>query len=218
MIRSDTEAKEMTVGILAFDGIDDGNLFGSSLVFSACNGIAGRSLFNVFCVSVDEQSFTTDSGIQVTSHVHISDQPDIDILVLPAGTGIELAAQSRTLRKWLRTLSTESCLLISICRGAMLVKDMLDTHGIEFTSHPDTISVMSDAAPGSHIVSNVVYRENGNLLTACGLIGPIEAALHVVSGLHGTEFAHKVARKIEYDWFGPDTNKELAKNGALTAD
>src|SRR5690606_952555 len=54
--------------------------------------------------------------------------------------------------------------------------------------------------PKIDVVRDVRWTDNGKIITSAGLSSGIDAALHVVDRLRGTDVARSTALHLEYDW------------------
>src|SRR5690606_19498391 len=54
--------------------------------------------------------------------------------------------------------------------------------------------------PKVDVVRDVRWVDNGRMVTSAGLSSGLDAALHVVERLRGTDQARSVAMRLEYDW------------------
>jgi transcriptional regulator GlxA family with amidase domain len=57
--------------------------------------------------------------------------------------------------------------------------------------------------PGTRVLSDTRFVDNGKVITTAGISAGIDGALHLVAKLRGEEMAKEVAAYMEYDKWVP---------------
>ncbi|MDG6106193.1 helix-turn-helix domain-containing protein [Dactylosporangium aurantiacum] len=110
--------------------------------------------------------------------------PDLDA-PLPAAVGAAL-----------RAAHERGALLLSICSGAfpLAAAGLLD--GRRATTHWQTAALLRTRHPRVDLVEDVLYVDEGRIVTGAGAAAGIDACLHVVRRLYGSATANALARRM----------------------
>ena len=96
----------------------------------------------------------------------------------------------------LRTAHARGARVASICTGAFALAwaGLLD--GRRATTHWDSTALLASTFPAVRVDPNVLYVDEGDVLTSAGVAAGIDLCLHVVRRDHGADVAARVARRI----------------------
>jgi transcriptional regulator GlxA family with amidase domain len=104
------------------------------------------------------------------------------------------------LREWIEDHAKEAELTLSICTGALLLAKAGVLEGLSATTHHDGMELLKQVAPNATIEEEKRFVDNDRIVLSAGISAGIDASLHVVAKLLGTEQALKTARYMEYEW------------------
>lgn len=183
---------EVQVGILLFDGVQIIDFAGPYEVF----GAAG---FGVVTVSADGQPVTTAMGLKVTPDHAYADMPEVDLLLVPGGEVAE-AMRDEALLDFVRTRSASARHTLSVCTGAHILASAGLLDGKQATTFHGAFSAFERMFPKVELLRDQRWVDSGRIITSAGLSSGLDAALHLVSRLHGEARARSVALRLEYDW------------------
>lgn len=183
---------EVRVGIVLFDGVQIIDFAGPYEVF----GTAG---FGVVTLSHDGAPVTTAMGLTVTPDAGFDDSPPFDVLLVPGGDVGDAERDPRVLA-FIRQRAASSRHVLSVCTGSFILAGAGLLDGIEATTFTPRIDELARRYPTVDVVRDVRWADNGHIVTSAGLSSGLDAALHVVAKLRGTEQARSVALHLEYDW------------------
>jgi putative intracellular protease/amidase len=180
------------VGIVMYDGVQIIDFAGPYEVF-------GNAGFGVVTVSPDGKPVTTAMGLKVTPDASFDTAPPFDVLLIPGGDVADAQRNQRIL-DFIRQRSVPAKQVLSVCTGAFILAatGLLDGH--KATTFTPRIDELTTAFPKVHVIRDVRWADNGKLVTSAGLSSGIDAALHVVANLRGTDEARTVALRLEYNW------------------
>jgi AraC family transcriptional activator FtrA len=86
--------------------------------------------------------------------------------------------------------------LVSICSGAFLLAATGLLDGGEAATHWRHAQRLADAHPRIDVNADVLYVDNGSVLTSAGSAAGIDLCLHIVRRDHGSAVANAVARRL----------------------
>lgn len=187
-----TSSPKIRVGIVLFDGVQIIDFAGPYEVF----GTAG---FGVITISRDGGPVTTEMGLRVTPDHAFANAPAFDVLLVPGGSTNE-AQKDTDLLDFIRTRSAASRQVLSVCTGAHILGAAGLLDGLQATTFMGALESLERLYPKINVVRDVRWTDNGKIITSAGLSSGIDAALHVVDRLRGTDVARSTALHLEYDW------------------
>ncbi len=188
------------VAILIFDDVEVLDFCGPFEVFSAAGRAREEQPFTVYTVAETPGPITTRGGMSVNPRYTWADCPPPDILVVPGGYGTRRQMLNEPLLSWLRQISGQAEITLSVCTGALVLGRAGLLDGLTATTYHTAFDLLREAAPQATVVEGHRLVDNGAVITAAGVSAGIDAALHVVARLLGQEAAHETARYMEYDW------------------
>jgi transcriptional regulator GlxA family with amidase domain len=204
-----TGNKKMNVAIFIYDGVEILDFSGPGEVFAA-TVVDSNFAFNVYTVAVNKNPILSQGFVTVTPQYSIDDCPKPDILVLPGGsTGNSV--RNEKLIKWVKNISEDTKITMSVCTGAMLLSKAGLLDGKECTTWHGAIDRLQKITPKTKVHKNTRFVDNGHIVTTAGVSAGIDGALHVVSRLFGEEKAKEAAYYMEYDKWKPKEGLIVSK-------
>lgn len=183
---------QVRVGIVLFDGVQIIDFAGPYEVF----GTAG---FGVVTLSRDGKPVTTAMGLKVTPDASFANAPQFDVLLVPGGDVGEAERDPQVL-SFVRQHATSSHHVLSVCTGAFILAGAGLLDGLQATTFTPRIDELARRYPSVNVIRDVRWADNGRIITSAGLSSGLDAALHLVARLRGSEQAQSVALHLEYDW------------------
>ncbi len=183
---------EVRVGIVLFDGVQ-------IIDFAAPYEVFGTAGFGVVTLSHDGKPVTTAMGLKVTPDAGFADAPPFEVLLVPGGDVGEAERDSRVL-SFVRQRAASSRHVLSVCTGAFILAGAGLLDGLDATTFTPRIDEFTRRYPAVNVIKDVRWADNGRIVTSAGLSSGLDAALHVVARLRGTDQARSVALQLEYDW------------------
>ena len=96
--------------------------------------------------------------------------------------------------------ASRGCRIVSVCLGTFVLAAAGLLDGRRATTHWRFCDALSRAYPQVHVVPDMLYVDEGAVLTSGGVAAGIDACLHIVRKDHGAEVANGLARRLV---FGP---------------
>jgi len=118
---------------------------------------------------------------------------DADTVIVP---GIEETAIDPRALDALRTAHARGARMVSICTGAFVLAAAGLLDGRRATTHWAYADRLAHRHPLIDVDPNVLYVDDGDVLTSAGVAAGIDLCLHIVRTDHGADFANAVARRI----------------------
>nr|BFD92264.1 helix-turn-helix domain-containing protein [Kitasatospora sp. Xyl93] len=138
-------------------------------------------------------------GFALTARHGLDELAAADTVVVPGvpnafgGVG---AGVSPALVQALRTAHGRGARIVSICSGAFALAAAGLLDGREATTHWRYAELLQQRYPAVLVNPDVLYVDNGDVLTSAGSAAGIDLCLHLVRRDHGARVANTVARRF----------------------
>jgi AraC family transcriptional regulator, transcriptional activator FtrA len=96
----------------------------------------------------------------------------------------------------LRTAHAEGARLVSICSGVFVLAATGLLDGKRATTHWRYADRLKSRFPKIRVEPDVLYVDDGNILTSAGSAAGIDLCLHIVRRDYGAEIANEIARRL----------------------
>ncbi|MCV7285947.1 helix-turn-helix domain-containing protein [Mycolicibacterium wolinskyi] len=165
-------------------------------LFSNATDTDGAPLYEVVTCGLAPGPVATTSGFAMVPAAGPEALATADTVVIP-GTryprarfegvlGEDVAAALNTIRPGTR--------LVSICTGAFVLAAAGWLDGRPATTHWQHAETLRSMHPKVRLDENVLFVDDGDLLTSAGLAAGIDLCLHIIRSDHGAQVANTVAR------------------------
>jgi transcriptional regulator GlxA family with amidase domain len=157
--------------------------------------------FRFYTVSDSKSPIRVSGGMQVVPDYTFDDAPRPRVVVIPAQSG-----KSPKMLDWIRRMSKESDVVMSVCTGAFKLGAAGVLKGKKATTHHGSYDRFQQEFPDVALQRNVRYvQSDPKVFTAGGLSAGIDLALHIVELYFGRSVAQDTASTLEYEgkgWMG----------------
>ncbi|MFQ3392020.1 transcriptional regulator FtrA [Enterobacter mori] len=183
------------VVVLAYDGLCTFEFGVAVEIFGLPRPEMGESWYRFAVAGVDEGELRATGGIRILADGDLSLLERADLILVPGWRGIDAAVPDALCDALLRA-SARGCQLLSICSGAFVLAatGLLDRR--KATTHWRYIEALKTRYPAIDVVEDVLYQDEGDILTSAGSAAGIDLCLHVVRRDYGMEAANRVARRL----------------------
>ena len=154
--------------------------------------------FHLYTVAESAKAIRTSGGMQVVPDYTFENAPKPNIVIVPAQNN-----DSPKMMAWIRQMSKQSDVLMSVCTGAFLLAQSGVLDGKSATTHHEAYATMEHAYPKISVQRRMRYVQSDPVIfTAGGLSSGIDLALHVVELYYGREVADETVQHLEYEGAG----------------
>lgn len=150
----------------------------------------------VHLVAATRAPVRTEWGMRITPDASFDDCPDLDLLCVPGGWGVDAQLEDPAMMAFLRNRGEHARYVTSVCSGALLLGAAGLLRGYRATTHWLSLDLLT--AFGAEAVKERVVRDR-NRITGGGVTAGIDFGLVVASELFGLEVAQGIQLAIEYD-------------------
>lgn len=180
------------VAIVAFDQIRPFHLSVPCAVFGET---AAESLFKVRVCAAEPGELRTTSGFSIATRHGLRELAQADVIVVPSWRNPRESAPQPLLAA-LRRAHKRSATLVGLCLGAYVLAEAGVLEGKLATTHWRWTELFKQRFPNVRLDPNVLYVDQGNIITSAGTAAGIDCCLHVVRRQYGAEITNGIARTL----------------------
>lgn len=182
----------LKVAIIAFDGITPFHLSVPCLVFG---GMGTEAPCDIVVCAADTGPLLTSAGFTLTPQAGLHALDDADIVVMPAWHD-DCRPAPAPLLDALRRSRSRGATIVGLCLGAFPLAEAGLLDGRTVATHWAAARQLAQRHPAVRVDEDVLYVDEGDILTSAGVAAGLDCCLHLLRRLHGAEFANRVARRI----------------------
>jgi transcriptional regulator GlxA family with amidase domain len=135
----------------------------------------------------------TADGFALTVEYRLDRLAEADTVIVP-GYGTWSEAPAADVLEALRQAAARGARMVSICVGAVALAHAGLLDGRRATTHWMAAADLAAQFPEIEVVPDVLYIDEGNVLTSAGIAAGLDLGLHVVRRDHGADTAAELAR------------------------
>jgi transcriptional regulator GlxA family with amidase domain len=166
------------------------------MLFGAAVDEDGDPLYEVVVCGLDDQPVATTNGFAMLPAARQEALATADTVVIP-GTRYPSARNDGVLTTLARAALDQirpGTRMVSICTGAFVLAAAGLLDGRRATTHWKFADALRVLHPEVDVDENVLFVDDGDVLTSAGLAAGIDLCLHVIRSDHGALVANAVAR------------------------
>jgi len=191
--------KKRKLGIVVFNDVEVLDFAGPFEVFSVTNEQNDYDLFDVSLISADDITVTAKNGLKIVADHTINEISTLDILLIPGGKGARPLVNNSEFIEWVRSVSQDCELVLSVCTGALVLAKAGILDGLEATTHHQAYDELRELITDTKIVEKGQrFVDNGRVITSGGISAGIDMSLHIIERLYGKDTAEKTSDYMEY--------------------
>ncbi|SDC20091.1 GlxA family transcriptional regulator [Actinokineospora iranica] len=164
-------------------------------LFGQARSADGMRLYQVATCALEPGELRTDTDITVNVHHGPEALALADTVVLPASDE-DYAPTEDLAPRMAEALSRirPDARIASICTGSFVLAAAGLLDGLRATTHWRSSALFRALYPGVRLDPDVLYTDEGRILTAAGVASGIDLCLHMIRTDHGAAVANDVAR------------------------
>ncbi len=137
---------------------------------------------------------TTTPGFSVNASVSLAALRRADTVIVPGF--VAAGPFPAKLSSGLRAAARRGARMVSICTGAFALAEAGLLDGRPAATHWRDASRLAREFPAIDVRPDVLYVDDGQVLTSAGVAAGIDLCLHIVRSDHGAEAATRIARRM----------------------
>lgn len=185
----------MKVAVIAFDGMTPFHLSVPCLVFGANSEEAGAQAYEVRVCAIEEAPLRTSAGFAIATEFGLAALDDADIAIMPSWHA-DCRGAPAALLDALRRAHKRGVRMVGLCLGAFPLAEAGLLHGKSATTHWEAAAELAGRYPKVNVNPEVLYVDEGDVLTSAGVAAGLDCCLHLLRQLSGAEAANRIARRL----------------------
>lgn len=145
------------------------------------------------CGPTPGQPIRTTVGASLIPDHGFDDLIGVDLVAIPAFTGVDYPPEALDA---VRAAAASGSIILTVCSGAFLAGAAGLLDGRKCTTHWMHAAELAALHPTADVDRNVLFVDDGNLITSAGTAAGIDACLHLVRRELGSEITNKIARRM----------------------
>lgn len=194
-LRTHRAARGHTVAALIGDGVLTFDFACACEVFGYDRSDIVDPWYRFLVVSQDPSPIRTSTGFLLATDLGLDALAEADTIVVP-GWADDLRPPRPETIEAVRAAYDRGARLLSICIGAFVLAATGLLDGRRATTHWRFADRLQRHYPRIRVDPDVLYIDDGQILTSAGTAAGIDLGLHVVRLDHGAAVANQVARRI----------------------
>ncbi|MCB1741396.1 MAG: transcriptional regulator FtrA [Gammaproteobacteria bacterium] len=180
---------------LAYDGLCTFELAVAVEIFGLPRPEMGTDWYRFDVAAIEPGPLRATGGIGVIVDGGLELLELADVVIAPGWRGLDAPVPER-LCAALRAAHARGARLLSICSGVAILAATGLLDGRRATTHWRYLDELARRHPHIQVVDDVLYVDEGQLLTSAGSAAGIDLCLHLVRRERGVDAANQVARRL----------------------
>jgi AraC family transcriptional regulator, transcriptional activator FtrA len=182
------------VAVLAYDGVSTFELGIATEIFGL-SGMGSDWYRVVVCSDLPGRKLTVNGGLKIVTEAGLDTLLDAGTIIVPGSPDID-AAPSPAIIEALRRAHAAGKRIASICSGVFVLAAAGLLDGRRAAVHWANAAALSRRYPQITVDPDVLYIDEGMILTSAGRAAGLDLCLHIVRRDYGIEMANQAARRL----------------------
>jgi transcriptional regulator GlxA family with amidase domain len=183
-----------TIAVIAFDGISPFHLSVPCLVFGEDHHHDAMPRYRLRVCAVTPGRLSTNAGFAIEVPLGLGVLRHADIVIVPSW--IHHAPVPLPLQRALQAAHRRGARIVGLCLGAFVLAEAGLLDGRPATTHWIVVQEFAQRFPQVQLRPEVLYVDDGSVVTSAGTAAGIDCCLHLVRQRHGLEVANRAARRM----------------------
>jgi AraC family transcriptional regulator, transcriptional activator FtrA len=194
-LKAGRKAHNPLVVALVYDGFCAFEFSCAAEVFGLSRPEFGPDWYRFETCAAKNRSVRGQYGMRMRAAAGLSRLIAAGTIVIPGWEGVDVPVPPAVLDA-LREAHARGARLLSICSGAFVLAATGLLDGKRATTHWRYAEELRRRYPEVHVDPNVLYVDEGSILTSAGSAAGLDLCLHLVRRDHGAAVANHVARRL----------------------
>jgi AraC family transcriptional regulator, transcriptional activator FtrA len=188
------QASKGRLAVLAYDGVNAFELGIATEIFGLSGVAPGWYALSV-CSERPGQPLSAGPGVKIVADAGLELLKDTGTVIVPGCRDIEADPSPRLLDA-LRQAHAEGARIVSICSGVFILAAAGLLDGRRAAVHWANADALARKHPAIQVDRDVLYVDEGDILTSAGRAAGLDLCLHIVRCDYGSKIANDVARRL----------------------
>jgi AraC family transcriptional activator FtrA len=192
--KSKTERPSSVVAVLAYEGVSTFEL-GIAVEIFGLSGMGPDWYRVIVCSDRPGQTLSANGVLKIVADAGLDALDGAGTIIVPGSPDID-APPSTAIIAALRCVHANGKRIASICSGVFVLAAAGLLDGRRAAVHWANAEALGRRYPQITVDANVLYVDDGNILTSAGRAAGLDLCLHIVRRDYGIEIANQVARRL----------------------
>ncbi|MFF6905774.1 GlxA family transcriptional regulator [Streptomyces sp. NPDC012389] len=184
------------VAALLLDEVHPFELGVLSEVFGLDRSEEGLPVHDFAVVSAEGPELRTHAGFTIRTEHGLERLEEADLIAVPAGSNFTERRHPEEALAALRRAVERGARVLSVCSGAYVLGAAGLLDGRRCTTHWRHAAELARRYPKAIVEPDVLYVDEGPVITSAGTASGIDACLHLVRQEYGQDAANTIARRM----------------------
>jgi transcriptional regulator GlxA family with amidase domain len=184
-----------TIAVVAFDGISPFHLSVPCMVFGEDRTETGAPRFRMRVCAPEPGPLQTNAGFELVVPHGLEAIRRAQIVVVPSWRDDGRPAPPALIRA-LQAAHRRGATVVGLCLGAFVLAEAGLLDGRPATTHWNLAAAFARQYPTVKLQPEVLYVDDGDVLTSAGTAAGIDCCLHLLRVRYGAETANRAARRM----------------------
>lgn len=181
------------VAVIAFDRISSFHLSIPCVMFGEAH--LPPSPYDLVVCSADPPPLRTDAGFTLGDLAGLDAVESAQVVIVPGWRDVD-ERPPEVLLQALRAAHARGARLVGLCLGTHVLAEAGLLHRRRATTHWEYAPHLAQRFPDIHVERDMLYVEDGSVLTSAGSAAGLDACLHLLRGQLGASRANAIARRM----------------------
>lgn len=181
--------------VIVFNGINPFHLSVPCIIFRPDANNSQIPDFNVKVCAVDPSPIPTNVGYSIHASHTLAGLRDAETIIVPSWRDTS-EVPPKALLNALRKAHQRGAKIVSFCLGAFVLAAAGLLDGRRATTHWKWAAELAERYPQINVEPDVLYVDEGDIVTAAGCAAAIDCCLHLLCTQYGAEVANHIARRM----------------------
>lgn len=181
--------------VIVFNGINPFHLSVPCIIFRPDANNSQIPDFNVKVCAVDPSPIPTNVGYSIHASHTLAGLRDAETIIVPSWRDTS-EVPPKALLNALRKAHQRGAKIVSFCLGAFVLAAAGLLDGRRATTHWKWAAELAERYPQINVEPDVLYVDEGDIVTAAGCAAAIDCCLHLLRTQYGAEVANHIARRM----------------------
>lgn len=184
-----------TVAVIAFNGISPFHLAVPCAVFGEDRTGTCVPKFELLVCAAEQGILQTTAGFTIETRHGLKDLAKAATIIVPSWRNPAEPPPQRLLSA-LRKANHQGAQIVGLCLGSFVLAAAGLLDGRPATTHWFWAEELARRYPLIRVDSDVLYVDDGNIITSAGTAAAIDCCLHILRQRYGAKVANQVARRM----------------------
>ncbi|MFJ4010571.1 GlxA family transcriptional regulator [Streptomyces sp. NPDC090026] len=157
----------------------------------------GRELYEFTLCTPDAGTVMRDRFFTLTQAAGLEAADTADTLIVPSRPEAHGPRRPAVLDV-IRDVHARGARLVSFCTGAFALAEAGVLDGRRATTHWQCAELLRARHPAVHVEPDVLFVDDGSILTSAGSAAALDLGLHIIRMDHGAETANTISRRLVF--------------------